>query len=253
MWETIGPNQAFAFLLLMCRLGSFIMVLPGIGEAYVYPRIRLIFALGLSAMLYPLLSPLLPAAPTSVPALFALITAEIITGIFMGFLVRILLSAMHTAGTIIATQSTLASAMMMDVTQTSQTTVITNLLSILAVTIMFTANLDHVLYMGLKNSYVAFPPGEFLPAGDMAQVVMRTVTNIFAVAMQLSAPHIVMGLIGYLAAGLLARLMPSMQVFFVLMAPQIWFSFFILMVVLNGMMLWYLNYLEDRFLHLVTP
>jgi flagellar biosynthetic protein FliR len=49
-------QQVFAAGLVFARLGAIIMLIPGIGEAFIPPRIRLAFALSLSLMLFPLVA-----------------------------------------------------------------------------------------------------------------------------------------------------------------------------------------------------
>ena len=48
------PQSAFAFMLIFARIGAMAMTLPGIGDRTVPPRIRLVFALALSLILFPL-------------------------------------------------------------------------------------------------------------------------------------------------------------------------------------------------------
>ena len=59
--EQIVRDKLLQFFMVFARLGSAIMLLPGFGEAYVPPRVRLIFALVVSVALLPMLSSFLPA------------------------------------------------------------------------------------------------------------------------------------------------------------------------------------------------
>ncbi len=222
------------------------MLLPGIGEAYVSARIRLILALMVALVLMPTLQPQLPPPPASPLALFVMMAAEITMGVFLGLLARIVVSVMHTAGMIISYQSSLASATMFDMTQASQGTAIGNFLSLTAVTLMFATDSHHLMLNGLFESYVVFPAGQALAFGDMSNYMSRLVGDVFLMAMKLSSPLIVVGLVSYLGMGILARLMPTMQVFFIVTPPQIMISFALLMACLSGMMLWYLEFAEEH-------
>ena len=59
------------------------------------------------------------------------------------------------------------------------------------------------------------PPGGHLPTGDMAQLVIQLMSSSFALGFQLAAPFLVFGFAVYAALGVLAKLMPQLQVFFV--------------------------------------
>ena len=67
----------------------------------------------------------------------------------------------------------------------------------------------------------------------------------FYVAFEMSAPLIVVGLCLYLSSGIMARLMPNMQVFFVVIPMQIMVSFSILLITLGASMMWYIGFFRD--------
>ena len=56
------PELATAFMLTFARVGTLVMLMPGIGERMISPRLRLGFALLLSVVLFPLTRTLLPAS-----------------------------------------------------------------------------------------------------------------------------------------------------------------------------------------------
>ncbi len=244
-------TELFTFLLIFCRIGAAIMVMPGFGENYISPRIRLLFALMLSAVIASGMKDF-PQPPETIPAITFMILAEILIGIFIGTTARLLLSAISTAGTIIAFQSGLASAVVQDVTGTGgQSTAISNLMSITAMVLMFSLNLHHLLLGGLFDSYAIFPAGMFPPIADMSETITKTAGDALGMAVRLAAPHIVLGLVVNLAAGVIGRLMPTFQVFFIMTAPNLMFSFMLFLLAFNGIMLYYMDYFKDNISHFV--
>lgn len=244
MLEQFLVTQSFGFLLIFTRIGAGVMILPGFGEAYVPPRIRLLFTLMLSLILLPTL-PALPPAPSSPYGLAILLIGETLVGLLIGGICRIVMSTMHVAGTIISFQSGLSAATMFDMNQAAQGSMIGNLLSITAVILLFTLDLHHLMLRGLTDSYALFPAGQMPPIADFSDLATTVVAKSFLVAVKLSAPFLLVGIIMNLAAGVLARLMPNMQIFFVLMPPQIVLSFFLLMATLSALMLGFAGYVED--------
>ncbi len=244
--EQFLVGELFAFLLIFVRIGSGIMVMPGIGESYVTTRVRLAFALIVSLALLPLLKPIMPQIPSSPFALGLLMFGEVGVGLFFGLMARVIVSAMHTVGMVMSFQSSLASATMFDVSQASQGSAIGNFLSITAVLLIFVTDMHHLMLQGLVDSYSLFIPGAAFPIGDMANNYTRLVSDVFNVSIKLASPLIAMGLILYLGAGVLARLMPNMQIFFVIIPLQIQVSFWVIMITMSGMFLWYLDFVEER-------
>jgi len=246
-------TQLFFFLLVFCRLGSAIMLLPGFGEMYVAPRVRLLLAVLFSMLLAPALHAL-PPMPYTVFGLFQLLLGEIMIGLFIGGLARMLIAGMHIAGSIIAFQSSLSSALTLDIAGFSgQDTSLGNLLSMSAVVLLFVTDLHHVMLMGLADSYSLFVPGNFPMVEDFANHATHIMSSTFQMAMKIAAPSIVVGMMLYLGAGILARLMPNMQIFFIMMAPQLLISFCVLMMVFSAIMLWYLEYFKDTMASFLAP
>ena len=227
----------FAYMLVFARIGAAITLLPGFGEAYVSPRIRLSVALVIALVVTPLVAGQLPELPGSVWAMFLLIFAEVVIGLLFGTTARLLVVGLQTAGMIIAFQTSLASALINDPASAQQGSIIGNFFIAMGVLLIFMTDMHHMLLGGLVDSYSLFAPGVMPPAGDMAEMITQVVAASFNTAMQISAPYIVIGLVFYLGLGLLARLMPQVQVL------QILLSFFVMMLTLSAAMMWFL----DRF------
>ena len=239
-------SEIFTFLLIFCRVGTAITILPGFGETFISPRFRLLLAAMFSVVLTPVIQDF-PAPPATVFALVALMSAEILTGIFIGTIGRLLLTAISTAGMVIAYQSSLASALVQDVTISGgQGSSMGNLLGLTAMVLLFATNMHHVMLRALVDSYQLFSVGHFPNIEDFTTHTTRVVNAAFLIALQLSAPHIVIGLIVYLAGGIIARLMPNLQVFALIVAPQLLLSFFVLMIVWSSLMLWYMDYFSEN-------
>ena len=114
--EQLVNFNLFNFFMIFARLGSAIMLLPGFGEAYVPQRVRLVFALMVSLVLMPMLADRLPAMPAAFDLFTGLLVLEIGIGIFFGMLTRLILLGAQSAGSVIALQIGLASALVSDPT-----------------------------------------------------------------------------------------------------------------------------------------
>ena len=94
----------------------------------------------------------------------------------------------------------------------------------------------------MNESYKVFSPGELLPSGDIAALATRAFSAAFKIGMQLAAPFLVFGLVFNIGLGVLARLMPQMQVYFVGVPLSILVGFLILIGVLAAMMGTFMDY-----------
>ena len=253
MLEQFLVTELFAFLLVFCRMGSAIMFLPGIGEQMVSARARLLFALAVSLVITPISQPYMPQVPGSPLGLGALIMVEVFVGVFVGLMARMILSAMHTAGMIIAFQSGLAAAMMFDPAAGTQGSPFGNLMTLTAIMLFFALDLHHMTIAGVADSYALFAPGMFVPVGDFAEMAASLLGAVLVVAIAFASPHLVVGLLIYLGSGILSRLMPAMHVFFVIIPLQVMLSFVLLMVTISSAMLMYMSFFEESMLSLLYP
>lgn len=248
---TIGldwlPNTAFAYILLFSRIGAILMLMPALGEEMIPARMRLSFALAFTLVVYPLLSPNLPPLPNDLMNIVGLVFHEMAIGIILGAIARITVMATQVAGAVIAFQTGLSSAMAADPTQVGvQGAVFGSFLSFLGMVLIFATDLHHMALAATFDSYMVFPIDAPLMFDDAAQLAIRTVAGAFSIGIQMSAPFIVFGLVFNLGAGILARLMPAMQVYFVLMPANIMIGLMLFALLLTMMMGWYLSAFEGH-------
>ena len=97
-------------MLIFARIGSAMILLPGIGENYVSTRVRLLLAGATTVVVSPVLAPGLPALPSQPLAMVVLLGGEIGIGLFFGTVVRCTMIALEIAGTVISFQIGLATA-----------------------------------------------------------------------------------------------------------------------------------------------
>jgi flagellar biosynthesis protein FliR len=237
-------GAVLVYLLVFARSGAMLMLLPPIGDANVPSRVRLVLALALALALAPTVASSYPqTAPASTAALALLIVQEITVGVMIGTLARIIINTMSIAGTIIAAQTGLSYAEALDPTSHGQQgAVIGNFLSILAMVMIFASNLHHLAIGAVAGSYHLIPPGTSLPTGDMAELAVRIVSETFLLGFQLSAPFLVFGFAVNAGFGILARMMPQLQVFFVATPLNIMVGFVVLTLLLGTMTTLFLNF-----------
>ncbi|WEK05561.1 MAG: flagellar biosynthetic protein FliR [Candidatus Devosia phytovorans] len=241
------PSTAFIYLLLFARIGSILMLMPALGEDMIPVRMRLSFALAFTLVVYPLLADSMPAMPDNFMVILTLLLHEIAIGLILGAIVRITVMATQVAGAIIAFQTGLSAAMAADPTQVGvQGAVFGSFLSFLGMVLIFATDLHHVALAATYDSYMVFPLDAPLMFDDAAQLAIRTVASAFTIGVQMSAPFIVFGLVFNLGAGILAKLMPALQVYFVLMPANIALGLILFALVLTSMMGWYLTAFENH-------
>jgi flagellar biosynthetic protein FliR len=236
-------GMVLVYALVFARTGSMIMLLPAIGEAGIPSRVRLALALAVSFAMTPVVAHLYPQEmPQSVMAFGLMLTQEITAGVLVGLMSRIIMSALSVAGTVIAMQTGLSYAQSIDPSMGEQAAIVGNLLSMLGAVLIFATDLHHLAIGAIQGSYTLIPPGASLPTGDMAELAVRLVSGSFGLGLQLAAPFIVFAFAVNAATGVLARMMPQLQVFFVAMPINVLVGFMLLSLLIGSMMTVFLNF-----------
>ncbi|MBV9979274.1 flagellar biosynthetic protein FliR [Bradyrhizobium sp.] len=236
------PALAAAFVLAFARIGAMVMLLPGFGEQNIPVRVKLSIALLLTLIILPLHRAAYQLDLQSMAALMVLMVHEIVIGIVLGATARVTLSALQVAGSVIAQQMGLGFVQSIDPTQGQQGVLIGNFLTMLGVTLLFATDSHHLVISALNDSYKVFAPGEIMGSGDVAALATRAFSAAFRIGLQLSAPFLVFGLVFNIGLGVLARLMPQMQVYFVGVPLSIFVGFLIFGIVIVAMMGTFLDY-----------
>ncbi len=238
--------QVFALMMVFVRIGATFMILPTIGEAYISPQVRLLLALTFSIIVTPIVQDKVPAIPTSgILAIILLISAEILVGVFLGAIVRIMVAALATAGMVISVITGFANALLFNPGLDDQGSLQSVLLTMLGTLLIYATELHHVMLAGLVESYQVFQPGVMPPVGDFSQMIARGAADSFILAMKLASPFIVIGTVFYALLGLLARLMPQLQVFFLAMPMQIMLGLLVLLLTIQAIMMTFLADFSD--------
>jgi flagellar biosynthetic protein FliR len=215
------PTWAFAFVLVMARIGAAMALLPGLGESEPPMMLRVGLTLGVTSLLLPGIAPLVPAVPEAGMQAGFMIAAEIITGLWLGWLARQLVLALPIAGQFIAYMLGVSNVLQPDAELGGQATPVARMFAIAAPLAILVTGLYALPLAALAGSFQLIPPGSLLPAADTAQTAVRAVVTSFALAVRLASPFLLVSIVWHVAIGLLARLVPRLQVYFIVMPGQI--------------------------------
>ncbi|MGI9510050.1 MAG: flagellar biosynthetic protein FliR [Geminicoccaceae bacterium] len=247
MLDVPSDQDVFSVFLIFVRIGAALMLMPGFSEPYIFSRSRLLFAMLMSVVLAAPVMPHLPELPQRMDQLVLLVGGETLIGLFIGAATRIMFATLHVAGSTIAAQSGLATASVFDPNQSTQGTLPGNFLTTVALVLLFVTDGHHMLLRGIVESYTHLRADAPIPIGDMAAFITDIVQKGFDLGIQMAAPLLLVGLLTNLAMGVLNRLMPSFQVFFIALPLQLLLSFATLMLSFAAGLLVFFGFLETEY------
>ena len=147
------PTMAFGFVLVIARVGTTLLVGPGLGETEIPATVRVALAVVLAALVFPLLQANLPPLPDSVPMLLSLIGIEILVGAWLGFMARMLVMALAMAGGMISFMVGLSSVLQIDPSLGTQVAALQRAMGLAAVALLFASGLYLLPVQAVMGNY----------------------------------------------------------------------------------------------------
>ncbi len=212
---TIGSAELSAwlaaFLWPFARVLGLLIAAPLFGNPRFPLRVRLGLALLITVVVAPTLPPVPQVAPDSLAGL-GIFAQQLLIGLTMGFVVRLIFTAVEMAGELIGLQMGLGFAMFYDPQNAGQMPVIGQFLGVLA-TLIFLALNGHLLMLSaLAESFRDLPVG-MLPGQGRWLDIAGWGAGIFSAALLLAMPVIAALLTVNLALAALTRASPQLNVF----------------------------------------
>lgn len=243
------PNTAFlsqdlwSYEVVFCRWLVASLLLPGFSMHGVNNQVRLLFALSLCVCVTPFLKAqhLIPQQSFSI----SILLQEGLIGLFLGTLTRLIVQMLDVTGAIISHQSGLTNVFVPQVAEEEQASFPGVFLNLCFVTLIFSHDVHHILLQGIVDSYHYFPPGGTLFLDDMASAIVQAVIQGFTIAIQISSPFLVFGLLFYVVMGLLNRLMPQLQIFFISQPLELFLCFLIFVAAIPNIFAVFFRFMTD--------
>ncbi len=212
---------AFTFMLVLCRSAAAVMLLPALGESEPPVMLRAGLAVGLAALLVPVVSASIPQEPASFLRLAGMVAVELLAGGLIGWLARLLVLALPAAGQVVSLMIGQSSVLQPDALLGAQSAVFGKLFSMLAPVLVLSTGLYALPLSALSDSYAVFPAGGGISSGDLAETAVKAVGGSFALALRLASPFVLLSVVWQVALGLLSRLVPQIQVYFLALPGQV--------------------------------
>lgn len=206
-----------AFWLPFCRISGAILSAPLFSGKGVPGPFRILLAVTISAMMAPMVlangtAPLTDFNPLSLNGLL-MAANELLIGICLGFLVQLAFEAVMFAGSIIATGMGLGFATLIDQQQGTPVPVLGQFLMLITL-LLFMALNGHLAFLELlMKSFIAWPPGTLTLTPDAAQVLLKSISEMFAAAMRIALPAVIALLVVQVGMGVISRSSPAMNLF----------------------------------------
>lgn len=217
-----------SLILTFLRISIILYLLPFFGGKSIPKTVKAALLLVLTFAVWPQLSfpgSLMPASPWQ---MLVLVIGEVLIGLILGLMVRVLIAAVQTGGHIIGFQMGFAMVNVMDPITGVNEAVTAHFLYMCTMLTFLTLNGHLYLLKAIGQSFEFIPPGGLLLTPDMANLVFDFSKLMFTLAIKIAAPVLGAVLIVDLALALIGRAAPQMHILVVGMPIKITVGFLFL-------------------------
>lgn len=208
---SISDASFIAFFLAMVRAGAWISVAPPFNHRSIPLQARAGLAAALALAVTPWLSQRVPPSYDT-PALIGAVAVQALSGVALGFVVRLLLSAVESAGSMVDVFGGFSLTASMDPFSQAQSAIWGRFYELLTVVLLFATDGHLLLIRGFVTSFQMAP----LDAPSLAHVanaVTGDMTTYMAAAVEIAAPLLAALFLAQVVMGMVSRAAPSMNVF----------------------------------------
>ena len=202
-----------AGFIVFARLLGFIRFAPVFNRKEINTITKLALAIALAIMITPLLHPTAPPRDISPMLLW---TLNFAVGAIIGYIAQIILLAIESGGDMINTQMGLSSAMVMDPSTNSQTSILSRMITMLGICIFIEIGGLYWLFNALIRSFEIFPIYAVqIPLEQIINMdyLIKTTSNVLYVGLQIASPVLLATLGQDIILGVISKTAPQVNVF----------------------------------------
>jgi len=211
--QLIPVEQFQTFLVVTARVAGFVGAIPVISSTQTPGRVKTAMVFAISLALFPLMAGAVPKADFSPLPFLLLMVSEVLLGLLLGLVARLIFTAVEFGATVIGFQMGFAAANVFDPQNARQVALISQFQNVFAILIFLAINGHHLFLRAALRSYELLPPGKIDFSGQAVPFLMDLASHMFSIGVQFSAPVLAVLLLSGLILGVLARVFPQLNVF----------------------------------------
>jgi flagellar biosynthetic protein FliR len=207
--------QIIGFVLVVARLSGLFLLAPVFSSLMIPMRIKIMALLVLAVTITPIVLPSNFSAPNDALSIMIMIVQESLIGFALGFTVSIVFSAIQTGASMLDTSIGFSLANIIDPLNNSNASIFGSFYTLVGTLAFLSINGHYWLLAGFTRSYKILAVGSAPAFNHLFHNLETYFTQLFVMAFEIVAPVLVTLVLVDIVLGIVARVVPQMNVFFV--------------------------------------
>jgi flagellar biosynthetic protein FliR len=204
-----------AFLLVLTRVSAMIMTAPILGHRSVPAPVKIALSLILTLVLLPLSTQGLQPVAEDIFGYGLALGRELLLGVLLGFATTLVFMAFQMAASFIGLQIGVALTQSADPVGAGHLSLMDQLYSVLVGLVFLSINGHHLLIQAIDRTFQIIPLNTFAFSPAMANGLIVLTSQTLLIAVKIAFPILASLLIVDVALGIISRVVPQLNVFFV--------------------------------------
>lgn len=205
------PSRLLTYFLIIMRMGGIFFTAPVFSSSSLNNQVRMILTLIISLLLLPVVQPVTITDPNLL-WLVVSVTKEILIGVCIGGMTSLLFSGLQLGGYLVDYQMGFSMVSVIDPATNSNVSFSGQVYNILGTIIFLAIYGHHIFIQAVAQSFDYMPVGDFVFKQDGFMYILTTFIKIFIVAIQITAPVFISLMMTNVIMGIMARLVPQMNI-----------------------------------------
>ena len=212
-----NQDRVIVLVLALARVGGLFIMAPIFAARAAPMRVRVSIVFFVTLAMLPLVGGLPPALAASpgLAIVLGMMAFETLVGFTLGLVAQLTFGAVQMAGQLAGIQMGIGLSNLIDPQTQEHITSLAQWQNLLALLIFLSVDGHHVLIRAVADSFTVLPIGGGLPSAAGFGIVLDLAGGLFVVALKIAAPVMVLLLLVNAAMGVLAKLIPQLNVFIV--------------------------------------
>jgi flagellar biosynthetic protein FliR len=203
--------QLVALLLATSRIFAWSMIAPPLATGGIPKAIRVPVSAAIALAVLPTAQQHVPGLETA--AVLSALVLQVAIGMGLGFLTRMLFTAVESAGSLLDVFGGFSLAMAYDPLTTTTSSIFGRFYGLLCTTLLMVTDAHLYVFQGFLNSFTAIPLDAGMSLHRLGAALTSGVSELFISALQIAGPLVIVYFIADLALGVLSRIAPQLNAF----------------------------------------
>ena len=209
--QLFDQTRLLTYFFVVIRTGGLLFTVPVFGSTMLKPQVRMATALIIAAVLYPFLPPVPFGGDINTALLILQIFKELLIGIAIGTMTSTLFTGVQMGGYLLDFQMGFSMVNVMDPETGGSFSFISQVQNVLLILIFIAIGGPALIIQAISYSFSVIPVGNFEVNANALLFLVTMFGKVFIIAMTLTAPPLIVLMATNAVMGVLARLIPQIN------------------------------------------